>query len=124
MCLYVFIWHLRGNEMVEELLKKIEQEQPIGCSTLSVFEIWSGVRPEEEKGTQQFLSVLYKIPVDGEIAFRASRYWQDFRKQGITIGKVDALIAATAQTLNLVLVTYNRDHYPMTDITFYEPIQA
>lgn len=118
----VIIWHLRGNEAVERLLKEIEQEQPIGCSSLSIFEIWSGVRQKEESLTQNFLSVLHKIPVDSKIAFRASEYWQKFKKQGITIGKIDALIAATAQLYKLVLVTYNKDHYPMEDISLYEPM--
>jgi len=118
----VLIWHLRGHAATEELLKGIEPEQPLGCSVLSVFEIWSGVREREKEATHQLLSVLYKIPVDGTIAFKAAEYWQEFRHQGITIGQADALIAATVKTLNLVLVTYNRDHYPMKDITFYEPM--
>ncbi|MCD6507782.1 PIN domain-containing protein [Candidatus Poribacteria bacterium] len=100
----------------------MEVEQPLGCSTLSVFEVWIGVRPEEEEVTRQFLSVLYKIPVDGAIAFKAAEYWREFRRRGLTLGQADAIIAATAYVLNLVLVTYNRDHYPMEDITLYEPM--
>jgi predicted nucleic acid-binding protein len=118
----VIIWHLRGHEPTEELLEKLEVEQPLGCSTLSVFEVWVGVRPKEEEVTHQFLSVLYKIPVDGAIAFKAAEYWREFRGQGLTLGQADAIIAATAHVLNLVLVTYNRDHYPMKDIMLYEPM--
>ena len=40
----VIIWHLRGHEPTEELLRAIEPEPPIGCSTLSVFEVWTGDR--------------------------------------------------------------------------------
>lgn len=118
----VLIWHLRGNEANEELLRKIEKEQPMSCSTLSVFGIWSGVRQQEETATHQLLSTSYKIPVDGNMAFKAAEYWREFREEGITLGRIDALIAATAQVLDLVLVTYNRDHYPMKDITFYDPM--
>jgi predicted nucleic acid-binding protein len=118
----VLIWHLRGDEPTEELLKELEQEQPLGCSALSVFEVWSGVRAEEEEATHQFLSVLYKVPADGAIAFKAAEYWRKFRRRGITLGQADALIAATAYVSDLTLITYSRDHYPMEDIKLYEPM--
>ncbi len=118
----VLIWHLRGHEPTEELLKELEPEQPLGCSVLSVFEIWSGVRAKEEEATHQFFCVLHEVPVDRPIAFKAAEYWREFRRRGITLGQADALIAATAHMLNLTLVTYNRNHYPMKDITLYEPM--
>lgn len=103
-------------------MKELEPEQPLGCSALSVFEVWSGVRSREEEVTLQFLNVLYKIPVDEAIAFKAAEYWREFRRQGVTLGQADAFIAATAHVLNVVLVTYNQDHYPMKDIKLYEPM--
>ena len=118
----VLIWHLRGHEPTGELLRELEPEQPLGCSALSVYEVWSGVRSEEEKPTRQLLSVLYNIPVDGPIAFKAAEYWRGFRQQGVTLGQADALIAATAHALDLTLITYNLDHYPMQDIRLYEPM--
>jgi predicted nucleic acid-binding protein len=72
--------------------------------------------------TRQFLNVLYKIPVDEAMAFKAAEYWREFRRQGVTLGQADTLIAATARVLNIILVTYNRDHYPMKDIELYEPM--
>ncbi len=118
----VLIWHLRGHEPTGELMKELEPEQPLGCSALSVFEIWSGVRAKEEAATRQLISVLRKIPVDGAIAFKAAEYWRGFRQQGVTLGQADALIAATAHVLNLILITYNQDHYPMKDIELYAPM--
>ena len=64
--------------------------------------------------------MLYKSPGVGEIAFQAAAYWRALREQGITIGRVDALVAATAKVHKLVLVTYNRDHYPLEEITLYQ----
>lgn len=116
----VLIWHLRGHEPTESLLEDLEAEQPLGCSTVSVFEVWAGVRRQEEEVTRQFLAVLYKVPVDGRIAYRAAEYWREFRGKGVTLGRVDALIAATAHVLGLVLVTYNRSHYPMEDVTYHD----
>ena len=65
---------------------------------------------------------LNKIPIDGAIALKAAEYWREFRQQGVTLGQADALIAATAHVLDLVLITYNRDHYPMKDMKLYEPM--
>jgi predicted nucleic acid-binding protein len=118
----VIIWHLRGHEPTEGLLRELESEQPLGCSVISIFEVWSGVRPEDEESTHRFLSVLHKIPVDGNIALRAAEYWRELRGRGVTLGQADALIAATAYVLELVLVTYNSGHYPMRDITFHQPM--
>ena len=118
----VIIWHLRGHEPTEGLLRELEPEQPLGCSAISIFEVWSGVRPEDEESTHRFLSVLYQIPVDGNIALKAAEYWREFRNQGITLGQADAFIAATAHVSKSVLVTYNSSHYPMNDITLYRPM--
>ena len=116
----VIIWHLRGHEPTEGLLQAIEGEQPLGCSAISVFEVWSGVRPQEEEGTRRFLEALCQIPANGSVALVAAEYWRDFRRQGVTLGRADALIAATARVLELTLFTYNSDHYPMDDIARYE----
>ena len=118
----VIIWHLRGHEPTEGLLQAIEGEQPLGCSAMSVFEVWSGVRPREEEGTRRFLEALYQIPASGPVALAAAEYWRDFRRRGVTLGRADALIAATVRVFDLTLVTYNRDHYPMDDIALYDPM--
>jgi len=116
----VIIWHLRGHEPTEAALRTIAADQPLGCSALSVFEVWSGVRSREEEPTRRFLASLHQIPTDGPIAVVAAEYWRDYRGQGITLGRADALIAATARVLDLALVTYNIEHYPMDDIARYD----
>lgn len=116
----VIIWHLRGHEPTEEILKTIEIDQPIGCSAISVFEVLAGVQEMNHIATTQFLAPLYKIPIDGNIAIKAAEYWREFREKGIIIGQADVMIAATANIMNLTLITYNRSHYPMDDIAFYE----
>ncbi len=118
----VIIWHLRGHEPTKALLQVIGREQPLGCSAMSVFEVWSGVRLREEEGTRRFLEAMYSIPASGPVALVAAEYWRDFRRRGITLGRADALIAAMVRVFDLTLVTYNRDHYPMYDIALYDPM--
>ncbi len=118
----VIIWQLRGHEPTRELLKELGVEQPLSCSPVSVFEVWAGVRPREEAGTRELLGSLEVIPLDCEIALSAGETWRRHRAKGITLQLPDALIAATARLHGLVLVTYNRDHYTMDDVTLYEPM--
>ncbi|MBT4504061.1 MAG: type II toxin-antitoxin system VapC family toxin [Gemmatimonadetes bacterium] len=120
----IIIWHLRGHEPTEALLQAIEREQPLSCSALTIFEVWSGVRPREEEATRRFLDTLYQIPTGGPIPLIAAEYWRNFRSQGITLGRADALVGATARALDLMLVTYNCDHYPMDDIALYDPMPS
>ena len=68
----VIIWHLRGHEPTEALLRTIEDEQPLGCSALSAFEVWAGARLQEEEPTRRFLDTLNQIPADSRIALAAA----------------------------------------------------
>lgn len=116
----VLIWHLRGHAPTEDLLRQIGHEQPLACSALSVFEVWCGALPQEQEATRRFLGALQQVPVDGAIGKLGADYWRDFRSRGVTLGRADALIAATARSLDLILVTYNQVHYPMDDVLLYE----
>jgi len=118
----VIIWHLRGNEQVGNLLAELEEFQPVACSVINVFEVVCGARPQERELTMSFLNSLWQIPVTPEIATEAGEYWKNFRRRGITLGRSDALIAATAKVRELTLVTFNIAHYPMKDIELYEPM--
>ncbi|MGB9596455.1 MAG: PIN domain-containing protein [Candidatus Poribacteria bacterium] len=83
----VIIWHLRGHEPTEKILKTIGVDQPIGCSVISIFEVLAGVREKEREITLQFFALLYKIPIDVAIATKAIDYWKEFRAKGITLGR-------------------------------------
>lgn len=53
------------------------------------------------------------------IARRAGRLRYEFGRQGLTIGLPDLLIAATALEYGLTLITENRKHFPMADLSLY-----
>jgi predicted nucleic acid-binding protein len=52
-------------------------------------------------------------PVDESIARLAGEFGRRFRRSHTSVGVADLIIAATAQTLGLPLVTSNTKHYPM-----------
>jgi len=125
----VLIWHLRGHQptvqLLRSLVKKSSQEEqmlPLGCSVISVFEVWAGMRPGEKAGTEKLLSSLEKYPVDEIIAKQAADYYEAFAKLGVTLHIADLIIAATAVRHDLTLVSYNPKHFPMEDISIYTPM--
>jgi predicted nucleic acid-binding protein len=57
--------------------------------------------------------------VDRPVADKAAHLIRQFQKEGVTIAIPDAVIAATCLVYDLVLVTYNKKHYPVPEIDFY-----
>ena len=56
---------------------------------------------------ERMLTMLQKVMVDSDIAATAALVRADLRKQGQPIGPYDLLIAATALTHHLTVVTHN-----------------
>jgi predicted nucleic acid-binding protein len=86
-------------------------------------EIFAGLRPGEEVVTEAFFDARAEVVIDARIGRRAGFYLaRHSRSHGLEVP--DALIAAAATTAGLRLWTLNRRHYPMDDVTFYEPSRA
>ena len=56
---------------------------------------------------ERMLTMLQKVMVDSDIATNAALVRADLRRQGQPIGPYDLLIAATALTHHLTVVTHN-----------------
>ncbi|MBI2267224.1 MAG: type II toxin-antitoxin system VapC family toxin [Armatimonadetes bacterium] len=116
----VLIWFLRGRKETRAVFQEIEAGGIPLCSALSVLEIMFGVREKEEKVTRYLLRSLRVVPVGEKEAEKAASLMRDYRKGGITLDLVDAVIAATCLLHDLVLVTYNRSHYPMPPLKLFK----
>jgi predicted nucleic acid-binding protein len=114
----ILIWVLRGKLQAIEFLRDLLKREVPAISSLSIYEVWAGARPSEESEISSFLSAFRIISVSESIAKRGAEYYRHFRTKGITLSVTDALIAASARTEALILVTQNRRDYPMLDITF------
>ncbi len=112
----VLISCLRGKPLVVALIEDICKEEVPAISSLSYFEVWVGVRPQEEEAVFNFLSSLWILPVDQFVAKEAGNYVRTYRKRGVTLSSMDTLIAATAKIHDLILTTSNIRDFPMTDI--------
>lgn len=117
----VLIWLLRGRGETIELVQGLQAESHVvlACSALSVLEIWTGIRPGEERRTRALMDPLRTVPVDAAIARRAAHLLSIRKRQGDPREWIDAVIAATCLELRMTLVTYNVRDYPYRDISLY-----
>jgi predicted nucleic acid-binding protein len=104
------------REFLRELL---QPGDTIGCCTFNWIEIYTGMRPGEERVTEAFLGRFRYYDVTRQIAVRAGRLRYEWRRQGQTLSLADATIAAVAIHLSLVLLTDNRRHFPMPDLSMH-----
>lgn len=107
----VIIEYLRGSHQAIEYLEELDGGLYI--SVLSVAELYSGVRGnDEERALEQFLLAFGIINVDEKLAKMGGIHRRKYHSSHGT-GLADAIIAASAQKIDAVLVTFNQRHYPM-----------
>jgi predicted nucleic acid-binding protein len=115
----VIIWHLRGQKEVTEMLRDLQRFGLPACSALSVLEIQLGVKKGEEEKTDRFLKSLRIFDLNMEIASKAAQLIRRYKVRGVTLDLPDSVIAATCILHELILVTYNTKHYPISEIKFH-----
>lgn len=103
-----------------QLLKGLlEAGETLGCSAMTVMEIYAGMRPHESTLTQAFLDGMEHYPVDRDLARYAGLLKNEWERQGRTLSAPDVVIAATALVHKLVLVTDHRKDFPMSQLALY-----
>ena len=111
----VLIEYLRGRDRAVEYLEGLHAD--LYVSVVSIAELFAGVRGEEEEASlKQFLLTFNVLPVTQKVAQLGGLYRREYRASHGT-GIADALIAATAEDSGAGLVSFNRRHFPMVEIT-------
>jgi len=109
----VLVEYLRGSDRAAKFLEGLEGDLII--STISVAELFSGVKGSEEMDAlDQFMLAFQTIPIDDRLARQAGLIRQEYHPSH-GVGLADALIAATALEEGAELFTFNRRHYPMVE---------
>ena len=98
----VLVDHLRGERRLTGDVRGL------GISVITRCELFAG--RDESALLRRFLAPLIELPVDGTIAELAGR-----TRRETGIATPDALIAATALTHRLALMTRNRRHFERVD---------
>ena len=111
----VLIDYLRGQSEAVAYLEGLNSELLISAITLA--ELYAGVREGSERTQLETFSRAFGVlPLDRNIALNGGIYRRDYKNSHGT-GLPDALIAATAESVQARLVTLNRRHFPMlTDV--------
>jgi predicted nucleic acid-binding protein len=114
-CVIIDLINDRGNrrEFIQDLL---QPGDTLGCCTINLIEVYTGLRPGEERVTEMFLEKLLYYDVAKEIAKNAGSLRFHWRRLGHTLSLADATIAAVALHHGLTLLTGNRKHFPMPDL--------
>ena len=107
----IVIEYLRGSDKATEYIEGLTGE--LLLSTITLAELWSGVRGDEEaQSLELFLLAFRIVAVDGEIAKNGGSFRREYSASHGT-GLADALIAATALKEEAKLISFNARHYPM-----------
>ncbi|PKO21790.1 MAG: hypothetical protein CVU38_12835 [Chloroflexi bacterium HGW-Chloroflexi-1] len=105
------IRHLRGRRWVVRLLRGLGKMGRLAISAVTRLEIHAGMAADEEYATQKLLSRFVTCDPDRNTADRAGDYIRESRSKGVTLSVPDAIIAATAVSHNVTLVTLNQAHF-------------
>lgn len=104
----------------EETLRKINTFK--GCEfyicPIVIAEVYAGVRPKEMAQIETLFGYFKTIDINSEIGLLTGKYANEFRKAFNGISLENFMIAGTAKHYNLALWTYNKKHYPMSDLVF------
>jgi predicted nucleic acid-binding protein len=117
----VLIDHLRGLRRAEQFLRERRESGDLFyTSVITHAELLTGARPSEEPLLWALLGSLQTVTIDEAIAQQAGFYCRQYRRShGVLLP--DALIAASAKSVNATLVTLNAKHFPMKDIQILVP---
>jgi len=113
----VIIWYLRGNQKAYDLIHGIDE---FCISSVTYMELVQGMRNKEELRTLQKTLKQWNVKtiyINEEISSKALFYMQEYFLSH-SMELADSLIASTATSYGMKLITANDKHYKVVrDIT-------
>jgi len=103
----ILIDYLNGSAKAK---KEIGLYDSLLISPITWIEVMAGTDPSNEEAVRRFLNRFKQIPLDREISERAVQI-----RQATNIKIPDAIIWATAQVSDAILVTRNTNDFPKED---------
>lgn len=101
---------MRGQRAAVALLDEFGSSRPF-VSAVTAYEATDTRNLAVREAAFAMLETVDIVPVDGSIAFVASRHSAALRARGRPLPTADLLIAATCLLRRLTLVTRNRRHF-------------
>lgn len=113
----IIIDYLAKREQAIALIEKLIQLDELpAVSVLTEIEVKLGLKDAQIPKVNKFFDSLTIIPVTNDLAQFAIEFIRSWGKKGKTLHLVDACIAATAISNDLILVTGNKKDYPMKEL--------
>lgn len=107
----LLIRHLRNHQPTVRLLRTLGRTERLSIATITRLEVRAGMNVEERYRTQKILSRFICYHLDPVIADQTGDLIRNLQSKGHGISVPDAIIAATALTYRLTLITYNQAHF-------------
>jgi predicted nucleic acid-binding protein len=108
---------LRRHSDAELLVSKLLDEgHPLAACSITITEIYAGMRPREEKATRAFMKSLVFLPTTAEIAERAGLLKAQYAHRGKVLSVQDVTITAVCIAYGCTLVTENIKDFPMSEL--------
>jgi len=109
------VFWLRGRESVHDHMANVgPQETAISVVTLAELRYGAACSAYPEannRAIDDFISEITVVGIESEIARAFGTIKAYLRRQGMLIEDLDLLVAATALTLGMTLITNNTDHF-------------
>jgi len=110
----------RGNSKVATKMKTyLQYYDSIPLSIITFYEILNGLYYKDSKNMLrrflEFTSMNNVVPLTVLSTKLSARIYAELRKNGITIGHTDVLIAGIALTNGMTLITNNTKHFDEID---------
>ena len=107
---------LRGNpKVIEKVAEHLKEYGFVSLSIITYYEMLNGLLYKDARKQLQtfedFIQLNKVIPLTFPMAKAAAVIKADLRKKGTEIGHTDTLIAGTAITSELHLITNNTNHF-------------
>ena len=101
------------------LMRELGKRERLAIASVTRMEIHAGMLEDERYVTQRLLSRFVTLPLDEAVADRAGDLLRTARERGAALSVPDAIIAATALTHNLILVTFNPGDFQWSGLSLY-----
>ncbi len=88
----------------------------LGVCDVVIAEVYSGLRPQDREKGQKLLSACSFLSTEAEDARLAGGWRYEYARRGVTLSTADVLVAATAYGHKAMIVTGNKDDYPMDEV--------
>jgi len=100
----------KGDPAAKRLAESI-QESLLSTTSISVYEIYQGIRVKEMSDIEKLFAELTVYALNDVSAKRAGLLYQSLREEGKSIDPEDCMIAAIALEHGKSIVTKNKKHF-------------